>query len=635
MHALTYFQGPDWKVLFPFAYKVGEHLGVPPFYFEGPDYKVSPPLLSGKWTHKDGSSSTWITPLFHKTVNEDGSLQSMHALTYFQGPDWKVLFPFAYKVGEHFGVPPLYFEGPGYKVVPPLLSGKWTHKDGSASTWITPLFHKTVNEDGSLKSMHALTYFQGPDWKVFFPFAYKVGEHFGVPPFYFEGPDYKVSPPLLSGKWTHSDGSASTWITPLFHKRVNRDGSLRSMHALAYFQGPDWKVFFPFVYKVGEHVGVPPFYFEGPDYKVSPPLLSGKWTHKDGSASTWITPLFHRTVDAEGVVKNMHALTYFQGPDWKVLFPFAYRVGEHLGVPPFYFEGPDYKVSPPLLSGKWTHKDGSSSTWITPLFHRTVNQNGTVRNMHALTYFQGPDWKVLFPFGYSVGSQGRKHGGIVPLVFWGPGYVIAPPLLPFYIRTPNADVSPILLSGRWKHSDGSASTWITPLFHKTVRRDGTVRNMHALTYFQGPDWKVLFPAYWQWKRADGGTRAIIPFLYWSATSGKGEVHRSVIPPLFWSRSGPTLDKSMSWQIRPFAWQRAGNDRELNILWRMFHYRREGAATRVMVGPLWRSERPAAGKPAAFQILGGLAARDCNYRTGSYRYRILWFIPVGRRRHFEP
>ena len=51
------------------------------------------------------------------------------------------------------------------------------------------------------------------------------------------------------------------------------------------------------------------------------------------------------------------------------------------------------------------------------------------------------------------------------------------------------------------------------------------------------------------------------------------------------------------------------------------------STRVMVGPFWHSERPNRDSAMTkFQILGGLFARDCNYETQRYRYRILWVIP---------
>jgi hypothetical protein len=572
-HAGPYFRGPDYKFIFPLAYTYGppgaRHSGLVPFCFSGPGYRVVPPLLYGRWKHADDAESKWVTPLFHRTREPDGSLRHMHALNYFQGKDWKVFFPFAYQVGEHVGVPPFYFRGPGYKFVMPL--------------------------------------------------AYSIGEkgrrHSGLVPLYFRGPGYEVCTPLLTAWWRHRDGSTSSWWTPFVHRTVDREGELRNLHVLNYFQGPGWKVFFPFFYQIGEHAGVPPFYFRGPDYWASPTLASGWWKHADGAESTWITPLFHRTVDKDGKLRHMHALNYFRGRDWEVFFPFGYRFGERAGVGPFYLAGPGYRTSPALLSGWWKHADGAESTWITPLFHRTVDRDGTLRHMHALNYFQGADWKVFFPLGY----QTKDHAGVIPIYFRGKNYKISPPLL----------------SAWWRHRDGAESTWITPLFHQTLGPEGEVRHAHFLSYMQGKNWKSLAPLYLQWKGADGTTRSIVPGLYWGWTDAQNTTCRSILPPLFWYRRGAELDKSPAFQARPFSFQRAGRDRELNVLWRMFHFRREGTSTRVMVGPFWMSERPERGKPARVQVLGGLLARDCNYDRGTYRYRVLWLFPVGPRRRFRP
>ncbi len=85
---------------------------------------------------------------------------------------------------------------------------------------------------------------------------------------------------------------------------------------------------------------------------------------EDGTETTWITPLFHQTLNADGTLRRMHILNYFQGPGYKVLFPFACQIGEHTIIPPFYFQGPGYKISPPLLSVWWRHRDGGETTWI-------------------------------------------------------------------------------------------------------------------------------------------------------------------------------------------------------------------------------------------------------------------------------
>ncbi|MHC4505670.1 MAG: hypothetical protein ACYTFI_20385, partial [Planctomycetota bacterium] len=230
-------------------------------------------------------------------------------------------------------------------------------------------------------------------------------------------------------------------------------------------------------------------------------------------------------------------------------------------------------------------------------------------------YFQGPGYKVLFPFACQIG----EHTVIPPVYFQGPGYKVSPPLLSVW----------------WRHRDGGETTWITPLFHKTVDADGNLRHMHVFNYFQGPYHKTLFPVYWQWKTDDGGTRSYVPLLYSSRKTPNGDVYRSVLPPLYGYHRGEKLDKSLGFQLRPFVYQRAGEDYEFNFLWRLFHIRREGEATYLTIGPFWRSERPAKGYPARFQVLGGLFARDCNYERGTYRYRILWLFPVGARRRFAP
>ncbi len=735
-----YFQGPDYKMLFPLAYSVGaagaKHRGIIPFYFQGPGYKAAPGALTFWWKDKlDDSDHLWLTPAFHRTRDADGTLRDIHALNYFQGPGYKVLFPLAYSVGapgaKHRGIVPLYFQGPGYKAAPGALTFWRKNTDGSDTLWATPAFHRTREEDGTLRDMHFLNYAQGPNYKVFLPLAYSVGapglKHRGIVPLYFQGPGYKAAPGALTFWWKDKrDDSDHLWVTPAFHRTRNADGTLRDMHALNYLQGPGYKVLFPLAYSVGadgaKHKGVVPFYFQGPDYKVLFPLAYSVGApgakHKgvvplyfqgpgykaapgaltfwrknaDGSDTLWATPAFHRTRNADGTLRDMHALNYFQGPRYKVFFPLAYSVGapglRHQGVIPFYFGGPGYKVVPPALTFWRKNPDGSDTLWATPLFHRTREEDGTLRDMHALNYAQGPNYKVFFPLAYSVGAPGQKHRGIVPLAFWGPGYFMSPPLLPLYVRTKNAQVSPALLSGWWRRPDGTEWSWITPLFHKTRNKDGSLRHMHALNYFQGPNYKVFLPlaysvgapglkhrgiiplAFWgpgyfvappiaplyvrarnahifpvglsaSWKTEDGGRQTWITPLFHEARNADGTLrHRhfanyfqgpnyKVFFPLAYSvgepgrkRQGliPLFFKGPNYKVIPLL---------LSGSWR------KGERSGVVVGPLWWSYRPAPGAPIKFQVLGGLVARDCNYAQGTYRYRILWFIPVGRRRRFAP
>jgi hypothetical protein len=716
-HVLTYFEGRDYKVLFPFAYSIGSegqrHQGFVPFYFGGPDYKVSPPLMSAWWRTSTGAQWTWISPLMHRKVDADGTLAHAHALTYFQGRNYKVLFPLAYSIGRpgerHQGIVPLAFWGPGYFAAPPLaplfvplksggivpiaLSAYWEGSGGDRTILVSPLFHRTVNADGTLRHAHALNYFRGPGYRLFLPIGYSIdsprGRHAGVVPVYFQGPDYKVSPPLMTGWWRHRDGGVSVWATPLFHRTVDAAGGLVHLHAGTYFQGEDYKILAPVAYSVGErgakHRGVIPLAFSGPTYRILPPLFSAGARRDTGEKSNWYTPLAHRSTDALGVTTDYHVGPYFSGPAYRVLFPLAYSVGAatgmHRGVVPLFFSGPGYRVVPTVLSAH-VRRDEGSSTWITPLFHATRSADGSVRDMHAATYFSGPGYKVLAPLGYSVGSAGAKHRAVVPLAFTGPTYGIVPPLLsastkkagkgasrwitplfhvtrnedgtirdwhagpvfsgprydlvlplyyslgpkgarhsgliPFYFEGPTYKFSPLTFWGR--AGDGSVSTWITPLFHSTYNRDGTLRHRHGLVYFETARSKVIFPFYWQhtnWAKVT--YRAVPPFaLGRSASRGR-------------------LSTSHALKLWPILYQQAGSDYECAVLWRAFYVRRTGTRkhTSIFWDILWASDRPHPKVPMECRFLGGLVARDCDFRRGTYRYRVLWFIPVGKRRTFTP
>jgi hypothetical protein len=215
--------------------------------------------------HDDGSSTTWLTPFFHRTTQPDGSTRDYHVGPFFRGPRHWVLFPLAYSVGEegkkHQGIlPPLFVRGPGYVGSPLMFTGWWRDKNDDDWFWLTPLFHRTWDAGGTARHTHALTWFKGEDYEVLFPFGYRFGKrgkrHFGIlPPLYHQGPSYKVAPPLLSGWYKTSDGSHETWITPLFHHSRNPDGSLKQMHALLFGRSKNAVVFFPLYWKWKDALG--------------------------------------------------------------------------------------------------------------------------------------------------------------------------------------------------------------------------------------------------------------------------------------------------------------------------------------------------------------------------------------------
>jgi len=183
---------------------------------------------------------------------------------------------------------------------------------------------------------------------------------------------------------------------------------------------------------------------------------------------------------------------------------------------------------------------------------------------------------------------------------------------------------PLGLTASWRRKDGGRTTWVTPFFHQSVSAGGALERRHILNWFQTERFQTLFPLYWR----VGGTRVVVPPAYVSYDNEDGGRTRSILWPLATARTGGTaLDRSWSTQLKPFVYQRAGDDYEFNFLWRVFHVRRMGERSQLAVSPLWWSESGGENTPTGFQILGGLFARDCNYARRTYRYRLLWLIPV--------
>jgi hypothetical protein len=535
IHVLTYFHGEDHTVFFPLYYKLGEEgsadKGVVPFAFWGPGYGIFPLVLSFWVRGEDGSESTWITPFYHSSTGPEGELEGRHLLTYFQTADGWFLFPLAYSSGEgdehHFGIVPIWFQGPDYKVLFPL---GFTH--------------------------------ERPE-----------GTDFGVFPLYFGGPDWWFLPFALTGAWDGEPGERTTWVTPLFHYTSREDGP-DSFHFLTYFQGPDYKVFFPLAYSFGpegeQSRGVIPFWFGNSDGWLAPLLLSGSWSEGEGERTTWITPLYHTTSREQGT-DSFHFLTYFQGLDYKVLFPFGYSMGpegdKSRGIFPLWFDDPDFWIIPPLLSARWSGTEGEVSTWVTPFFHYTDRDEGD-DSFHFLTYLQGPDYQVLFPLAYRTGPEGERSGGIVPLYFGGPDWWFVPPLL----------------SAGWKTSQGQDTLWITPLFHKTEGggedEDGA-GSFHLLNYFQGPDYKVFFPLAYSLGPAGEKRRGILPFYM----DGPGWAASPVLLSM-WSEEE---DGAESLWATPLYHHRYGPDGELHSRHVLNYFQSEDLTTLFPLYWDWKTE----------------------------------------------
>ncbi len=652
LRIVNWMTGPGYTLFIPLYYNLGPEgerdTGIFPIFLWGPGYGVAPLFLSWWWEDPDGSSATWITPLYHHTRNTEGEIVGQHLLTYYRGEDGWVAFPLAYIIGpegeEDRGLLLLYHDGPGYWVSPVLLSGAFQNTFGGRSTWITPLYHSATNGE-EVVERHVLTYFEGPGYRVLLPIGYDIGppedRHRGLLLAYHDGPDYRMSPLLLSGQFGLDTDTPSTWITPLVHWTDSPDG-VRDFHILTYFQGPDYKVFFPLAYSYGpegqKKRGLIPFWFSDDEFWAVPVALSGGWLNPDGGWSNWITPLFHHRDNPNGQ-DSYHALLWFEGPDYQVLFPLWYRYDDNAdggwGLFPLWHQEANAWASPVLLSGHGENGYGGSTTWITPLLHWSTDSDG-LRDFHFANYFQGPDYKVFFPLAWSVGSGEQRSRGIFPLYMEGPDY----------------GTSPLLLSGWWTAEDGDTSTWITPFYHHTygpplptevsselaseatldpsTAQAEVLRSRHFFNWYQSEDLSTFFPLYWNYSTDEGHRRNMLLPFFWQTDYADGDSVTSILPPLIASRSGAELNTELPYQFIPFSYQEAGEegqDWEFNFLWRLFHLRQQGDVKTTTIGPLWYSESKP-GLPTDYKILGGLFARDVFETRGTVRYRALWFLSFG-------
>ncbi len=657
-------------------------------YFQGEKSWLFPPLLMGGGTYDDGTQVTWVTPLFHYTSDGQGRLINMHAVAYMQSrTSWAILPLLTWQhrskedtiatwitplfhwsetpqgdfVSTHVGP---YIQGRDYWMFLPLAGGG-THDDGGTSTWITPLFHVTKTKDGTVESYHVGPYIEGKSWWTIPPLltcgwttSPSKKEHWtttallfwlhqdeeGTPvsstlfPVYFwVRDDWWLVVPAFTGHWSYGDGAETTWATPLFHRTTNKNGDVSSYHVGLYFEGEGyWAIPPAFSWHVRHsdgsdttwitplfhlhedaagtvhslHVGI---YFQGDDYWAVPPLLSWHTRYADGVETLWLTPAFHLTWDKEGSVSSAHLfpLAFWERDSYWAVPPLLSGGGRYadgswttwatplvhvagdaddrltaLHVAPFWFWGrDDYWTVPPLLIGGGTHADGAQTLWVTPLFHDTVDKNGALESVHVL-----------------------------PLWFW---------------KRDAYWTVPLLLTGGNTRPDGSTRTWITPLYHDDYTKDGELTSRHVLNYFDGPDYHHIVPIFWDWRTREQIRHTMVPPLYFRTEEANGDTTTSLPWPILSVRTGNALDTSLGMELRPFLYQEAGEQMEFNFLWRIFSILRDEDSTRVMVGPLWRSEKPVKEDAMTkFQILGGLFARDCNYETNRYRYRIFWAIPLG-------
>ncbi len=480
-----------WGAL-PFYYH--RHWGAPdgsdravdaylPWWVSGPGFLATP--LSASWGDAAGTTTTWITPLAHRSMRRDGSLSSMHLLAYAQGSSrgeddaegnpsgssYHLAFPFYYRRSltahggseTYQGVPLLWMQGPETTAFPLFLSF-YQHRAGQGTSWwATPLLHCDRDRDGILTSMHA-----GP----VFAWGPPDARQSGVFPLWFHGPDSWLCPPALSLHNRAADGSTSTWITPLVHIATGRDGTSLSITPLLYTSPGRW---------------------------VVPLALCAHWTRDDGGTSSWLTPLVHVDSSAAGVTERFHVLNYVHAPDYDLVLPLAWRsgpVGERsYGLLPLWVSAPGWWLSPALLSGWHQRDDGGGSLWITPLVHRGTDATGRPTDWHALSFIHHGTTDMLLPLAWRSGVAGSRSYGLLPLWVSAPGWWL----------------SPALLSGWHRRDDGGGSLWITPLIHRGTDAAGRPTDWHVLTLIHHGDTDLLLPVAWRTGPPGARTTVVLPF----------------------------------------------------------------------------------------------------------------------------
>ncbi len=641
-----YLHNRDLTAVMPFWWRFGpegaKSTWFLPLWMQGPGYAGAPLALSGTWQRDGGGTARWVTPFFHANRRANGTLEDLHALNYLQGQDWWCLAPLAWQNGapgrKHtYVLPPVYFDGPDWWAAPPLLSGGWKDRDGSRSTWVTPLFHHRREANGD-SAFHVATFYKDNEGWLMFPFAWNYGDSAAALPFWVQGPRGWGIPGILTAHWQTRTGGTQTWVTPLVHVSADAHGNIENWHAFPWFQGKDWGTLFPLVwYRTGNdgtRFEVLPAWFHGPDYDVVPLALSAWWKRDDGGSSTWVTPLYHHDRNAQGRITNWHALTAFSTDQSRGFLPLFYQhdtaQGSHLTVlPPLYFQGPDYKLAPIPFVGQWQNHAGGRSTWVTPLFHHRTDAAGATTDWHLGPYVSIGDNQFCLPY-YAFGPANDRRRGVLPLYYQGKDYCV---VAPFYFQGKSDWIAPPLLSGKWTDDQGHETTLWTPFFHHTTAQGKTL-HAHLLNYVQTPEVETAFPIYWAWGKADERKTLVAPF-YFQSRASDGSVSRVVPPALFQYREAKTLDDSFLGQCVPFRYQTADNGSELNLLWRMYHHRQQPGRSEQTFGELLWSHERRPDAPLQWSVLGGLFGRFCNYESGTSRIYALYGLIQGGRSHFTP
>ncbi|MHC4777139.1 MAG: hypothetical protein ACYTFG_01040 [Planctomycetota bacterium] len=623
-------------VVFPFYWhfrnEKGNTRAILPFWFEREDDarsdRVFFPLYWDLESKKSGRRTTALFPIYLRSEGK-GGMRGVQAVTPLIWNWWNplgtgsALFPFYFRWrGEEKTdvlfplywhhrtkgrntrmILPFWFERESAsrsdKVLFPLYWNCRSKKDKSR-TWALVPFYLHRRGEGGKSGTTAVTPFIWNWWNP-------LGTGSALFPFYYRWRGKEKADVLFPFYWNFRGskaGNRTTALVPLYLEHA-RDGGRSGVRALSPFFWNWWN-------RAGSGWSVFPFLWNWRGKEESDALFPVYWRVQRGDASTRLILPF-----------------WFQNENRrrsdKVLFPVYWdfmnkkNEGRTTAVPPFYFmsRSPSgrsgVQAFSPLL---WNWWNPAGSGWATlPIYWGWRGRTEADILFPFYWDFRRREGRtrMVLPLWFESDTPRRRDRVLFPL-FWdlaekGDGKRLTA-LLPFYFmsRSPGAvsgfrSITPFFWDwwnprGRgwsffpffWRWRGKEKADVLFPLYWDVRRANGGTRVLFPL-WFENRNRRrtdrVQFPFYWDFHgKIDGDrTTALLPLYLRSVSPGSRKGVQAFSPLLWnwWSRDGE------GWSIFPLYWRWRG-ERKSDVLFPLFWDIREKGSHSNVFFPLWMYER---------------------------------------------
>ena len=486
------------------------------------------------------AASAWITPLGAMTRNADGGRRTITPL-YVHLKD-----------GEQSA----------FRAVPPLLSWQLLKQDGSDFWLAMGLARFGTGEDSG--ASHVLPiYYRNASRNTLLTLLWSHWD--------YDRSHWQAVPPLLSWRQVKESGAQKTRVLGgLVGRETDVDGDPVRSHALPLFYRdaskntlltPLWSTW------EGEHARV----------HAVPPLLSWRWTKKDGSRDTRVLGgIAGRKADADGDYESSYVFPlYYRHPGNNTLLTLLWSAWRD--------EDTRVHAIPPLLSWRRTQEDGASSTRVLGgLGARDTDSDGKHVRSHLIPLYSANSAKNRFvspAYARWQDEAGARHDLLPPLLSWrtvdarsnrsvrvaaglygqtrtDDGTLHDSHLFPLYAYRKNQHFyTPI--AGRDASESGRFRYWLTPLV-------GTYRNERSGSW--------VWPLYNYRKNRETGHHDSSFLLWGYHRTGEYNRHTGFFP-VFWhrhiERDTVEVDEERPWT---YHMRRTIHENSLSLL--LLYHRRE-------------------------------------------------------------